>query len=200
MAEEDRRTTVRVALVTPALTQGMREGRFGGDGPLGAREFAACRTAANGLPRADRVFTAPGPRCRGTAAALGLTTAREAGALADWDPGRWRGHRLADLAESEPEGVAAWLADPAAAPHGGESLHDLVTRAAAWLDGLPGGRTLAVAEPAVVRAALVHALNLPPAAFWRLDAGPLSLTLLTGRSGRWNLRCGSPLTETDGAP
>ncbi len=60
---------------------------------------------------------------------------------------------------------------------------------------------LAVAEPAVVRAAIVHALGLPPALFWRLDVPPLTLTELTGRSGRWNLRCGRPLTtEGAGAP
>ncbi|MET7933035.1 histidine phosphatase family protein [Streptomyces sp. NPDC005322] len=55
------------------------------------------------------------------------------------------------------------------------------------------GRVLAVAEPAVVRAALVHALALPAQTFWRLDAAPLTATELSGRSGRWNPRCGRPL-------
>lgn len=64
----------------------------------------------------------------------------------------------------------------------------------AWLDTLPaaGGRILAVASPAVVRASVTHALALPPASFWRLDVAPLSLTELSGRAGRWNLRCGRP--------
>ncbi|MDH6188459.1 broad specificity phosphatase PhoE [Streptomyces sp. CZ24] len=54
-------------------------------------------------------------------------------------------------------------------------------------------RLLAVVEPAVVRAAVTHALALPPAAFWRLDTGPLTLTTLTGRPGRWNPATGPPL-------
>lgn len=56
-----------------------------------------------------------------------------------------------------------------------------------------GGRLLAVVEPAVVRAALLHALGLPMETFWRLDVAPLTLTELSGRSGRWNLLCGRPL-------
>ncbi|MFD5204753.1 histidine phosphatase family protein, partial [Streptomyces sp. NPDC058375] len=53
---------------------------------------------------------------------------------------------------------------------------------------------LAVAETAVVRAAVVHALRLPSEAFWRLDVAPLTLTELSGRSGRWNVGLGRPLT------
>jgi broad specificity phosphatase PhoE len=60
------------------------------------------------------------------------------------------------------------------------------------------GRVLAVTEPAVTRAAIVRALALPAEAFWRLDVAPLTLTELSGRSGRWNLRCGRPLAR-DGA-
>ncbi|MFE9015741.1 histidine phosphatase family protein [Streptomyces cyaneofuscatus] len=57
---------------------------------------------------------------------------------------------------------------------------------------------LAVAEPAVVRAAVVHALALPVEAFWRLDVAPLVLTELSGRSGRWNVRLGRPLAAAEG--
>ncbi|MEW2068596.1 hypothetical protein AB0917_16460, partial [Streptomyces sp. NPDC007346] len=56
-----------------------------------------------------------------------------------------------------------------------------------------GGSILAVVEPAVVRAAVVHGLSLPLEAFWRLDVAPLVLTELSGRSGRWNVRLGRPL-------
>jgi broad specificity phosphatase PhoE len=47
---------------------------------------------------------------------------------------------------------------------------------------------VAITHPAVVRAAIVHALGAPPAAFWRIDVAPLSRTDLSGRDGRWNLR------------
>ncbi|MFD6426428.1 histidine phosphatase family protein, partial [Streptomyces sp. NPDC060198] len=64
-------------------------------------------------------------------------------------------------------------------------------------DGGEDGRIVAVAEPAVVRAAVVHAVPLPATTFWRLDLAPLSLVTLTGRSGRWNLSLGAALPDTD---
>ncbi|WP_344097888.1 histidine phosphatase family protein, partial [Streptomyces stramineus] len=145
-------------------------------------------------------LTAPSARCRQTARALGLDARPEPG-LRDLDAGRWRGLTLEEVAAAEPEAVATWLADPEAAPHGGESVRALADRTGGWLDSLAGGdgRVLAVVEPAVVRALVVHALGLPPHAFWRLDVPPLSLTGLSGRAGRWNLRCGRPLGPA-GAP
>ncbi|WP_441246434.1 histidine phosphatase family protein [Kitasatospora sp. McL0602] len=62
-------------------------------------------------------------------------------------------------------------------------------------DEAHGGRTVAVAEPAVIRATVVHALSLPPTSFWRLDVVPLSVTELSGHAGRWNLRCGETLAS-----
>nr|EIF93375.1 phosphoglycerate mutase [Streptomyces tsukubensis NRRL18488] len=48
----------------------------------------------------------------------------------------------------------------------------------------------------MVRAAVVHALALPPEAFWRLDVPALTVTELSGREGRWNLRLGTrPVPE-----
>ncbi|MFD7230323.1 histidine phosphatase family protein [Streptomyces sp. NPDC059881] len=66
----------------------------------------------------------------------------------------------------------------------------LCGRVGDWIDALgqDAGRVLAVDEPAVVRAAAVHALAAPLTAFWRVDVPPLSALTLTGRSGRWNLR------------
>lgn len=84
----------------------------------------------------------------------------------------------------------AWLADPRSAPHGGESLLEFITRIGGWLDTRPAedaAGLLAVAEPAVVRAALVYVLKAPPHAYWRIDVQPLSVTTLTGRSGKWDL-------------
>ncbi|MFI1968744.1 histidine phosphatase family protein [Streptomyces cinnamoneus] len=187
--------TLRVILISPASGSALREVRFDDDGPLEEAGLRGARAVAGTLPRASLVLTAPSTRCRLTASALGLDP-RVAPELRDLDAGSWRGRTLDEVFAAEPEAVAAWLADPGAAPHGGESVTELVGRAGAWLDERSGdaGRVLAVAEPAVVRAVLVHALGLPPAAFWRLDVPPLTATELTGRAGRWNLRCGRPLT------
>ncbi|MEU9093366.1 histidine phosphatase family protein [Streptomyces sp. NPDC048428] len=203
--------TVRVMLISPGMNAALREARFAGDAPLDDAGLAQARAAAASVPAADRWLRGPSPRCTGTAEALGLRPAAEH-ALRDWEMGRWAGARLSEVSADDPDGVAAWLADPSAAPHGGESLLELCARVGAWLDSLHGGtagrvrgmaepgahgegvgRVLGLAEPGVIRAAVVHALALPPQAFWRLDVAPLTVTELSGRSGRWNLRCGRPL-------
>ncbi|MGW0666254.1 histidine phosphatase family protein [Streptomyces sp. NPDC002746] len=192
--------TVRVMLISPAMNAALREARFAGDAPLDASGHRQARSAAGVVPAADRYLRGPSLRCAATAAALGLRSDPEP-ALRDWEMGRWSGAPLSEVSADEPDGVAAWLTDPSAAPHGGESLLELCARVGAWLDsshGSGGERVLVVAEPAVVRAATVHALDLPPQAFWRLDVAPLTVTELSGRSGRWNLRCGRPLQREPG--
>lgn len=209
--------TVRVMLISPGMNAALREARFAGDAPLDDSGLAQARAAAGSVPAADRCLRGPSPRCSETAEALGLRPDAEH-ALRDWEMGRWSGARLSEVSADEPDGVAAWLADPSAAPHGGESLLELCARVGAWLDSLHEGtvgrsreaagsgvedgtglcRVLGVAEPGVVRAAVVHALALAPQAFWRLDVAPLTVTELSGRSGRWNLRCGRPLVPRTG--
>ncbi|MFH9364687.1 histidine phosphatase family protein [Streptomyces anulatus] len=190
--------TVRVMLISPAMNAALREARFDGEAPLDRSGRERARAAADAVPTAGLTLSGPSERCRETAGALGLA-ARTEPALSGWDLARWSGRRLDDVAAAEPERVSAWLGDPSAAPHGGESLRDLVARIGEWLDSLggpdaPGAGFLAVAEAAVVRAAVVHGLRLPADAFWRLDVAPLTLTELSGRSGRWNVGLGRPLT------
>ncbi|MCX4722675.1 histidine phosphatase family protein [Streptomyces sp. NPDC090052] len=188
--------TVRVMLISAAHSAALREARIDDEGPLDEAGARRAARAASAVPGAGRMLTAPDARCRETAAALGLRAEPEP-SVRGWDLGRWRGSTLEDLTVREPDAVAAWLTDPSAAPHGGESLDALRERAGGWLEGLAGegGRVLAVAGPAVVRAAVLHALALPAEAFWRLDAAPLTLTELSGRAGRWNLRIGRPLEQ-----
>ncbi|WP_052865345.1 histidine phosphatase family protein [Streptomyces niger] len=192
--------TSRVVFITPATSPSLRQARFDDGDSIDARGTAEARSAAGSLPPADRVVLSPSVRCRETAAALGLNDTEAEGAeaapeLAGLNAGRWRGRTLDEIGAAEPEAVAHWLADPTAAPHGGESVQDVCDRVGRWLEAAAetGGRTLAVVEPEVVRAAAVHALAMPAAAFWRLDAPPLRATEFSGRAGRWNLRLGRPL-------
>jgi broad specificity phosphatase PhoE len=108
------------------------------------------------------------------------------------------------IAKEDPEGFRAWRTDPDARPHDGESLRMLLQRVGGWLerqaqrasaDGtLEAGRSgtprraLAVADPAVIRAALVHVLDAEPRTFWRLDVAPLSMTVVQHTQGEWRLR------------
>uniref|UniRef100_A0AAU2V6C5 Histidine phosphatase family protein n=1 Tax=Streptomyces sp. NBC_00003 TaxID=2903608 RepID=A0AAU2V6C5_9ACTN len=186
--------TARVMLISPAFSRALREARFEDGGPLEASGLARARSAAAGLPAADRLLASPTVRCRETAEAFGGEP-RVVAELAGLDVGRWRGRTLAELSEAEPDAVGAWLTDPGSAPHGGESVRELCTRAGAWLDGAfaGGGRTLAVVEPEIVRALVLRALDAPESAFWRIDVAPLTATELSGRAGRWNVGMGRPL-------
>ncbi|MFD9100360.1 histidine phosphatase family protein [Streptomyces virginiae] len=121
------------------------------------------------------------------------------GGLRGLDTGEWAGRILDEVAAEAPEALHAWLTDPGYAPPGGESVDALIARVGAELAGLAPGTHRAEVEQAVVRAAVVHALELPAAAFWRLDVRPESVTTLTGRAGRWNLLVGRPQDELPGA-
>lgn len=193
--------TSRVMLVSPAISTALREARFDDGRPLDAAGLRLARAAAGTLTAVDRARVSPSPRCRETADALGLDAALVP-ELTGLDMGRWRGATLAEVSTREPGAVAQWLADPASAPHGGESVQDFCERIAAWLDAAapPAGRTVAVVDPEVVRAAAVRALGAPSSAFWRVDVPPLTATELTGRSGRWNLRLGRPLDGSQSGP
>ncbi|MEO3974320.1 histidine phosphatase family protein [Streptomyces sp. CAU 1734] len=189
--------TIRLTLVSPAMTAALREARFEADAPLDAaglravRAARAARAAAGSLPAAGHALSGPSLRCRETAAELGLTARVEPG-LTEWRLGRWHGRTLAEVSGAEPDAVSAWLTDPSAAPHGGETLRELCARVGAWLESLPpdSGRVVAVADAAVIRAALVHALGAGTEVFWRLDVAPLRGVELTGRGARWNARVG----------
>jgi broad specificity phosphatase PhoE len=128
--------------------------------------------------------------CAGeTAAALGLD-ARIEPALSGCDYGSWRGQLLADVGAEDPDAVALWLADPAAAPHGGESVNDVIARVAGWMAAQAGTgrRIVAVTHAEIVKAAVVTALQAPPQAFWRVDVAPLAGVVLHERQGSWTLR------------
>ncbi|HLZ66114.1 MAG TPA: histidine phosphatase family protein [Aliidongia sp.] len=174
--------TMRLTLLCAAPPAGVRPGTFPDDEPADP----AARVPDPG--HFARLLAAPERRARATAAVLG-TGALVEPTLRDCDYGAWRGRSLAEIGAADPAGAAAWLADPTAAPHGGESLQTLLDRVGGWLDHFDAdGHTLAVTHPAVVRAAIVHVLAAPAAAFWRIDVEPLSLTDLRRHAGRWTLR------------
>ncbi|WP_308379023.1 histidine phosphatase family protein [Streptomyces sp. ISL-43] len=109
------------------------------------------------------------------------------------DHGAWAGRTIDEVAAEDPVALGRWTADTSyAPPGGGESVDALIARVGLQLAGLAPGTHRGVVEQGVVRAAVVWALELPAAAFWRLDVRPESVTTLTGRSGRWNLLVGAP--------
>ncbi|MFJ7156983.1 histidine phosphatase family protein [Streptomyces sp. NPDC101118] len=189
---------VRVSLVAAARSSSLLAERFDDDRPLDHSGWQAVELAAHGLVRlgaADLRYCSPTPRSRATGAALGYAPLAQP-ALRECDMGRWRGLTLAEVTTREPAAVDAWLADPGCAPHGGESLLAFITRIGCWLDTRPaddGGAIVAVAEPSVVRAALVYALKAPPLTYWNVDVRPLAAVTLTGWAGRWHLSLQAPV-------
>jgi broad specificity phosphatase PhoE len=181
--------SLRLTLICNAATQVARGAAFPDDEPLTSQGVAAASALAARLPEPVAAWTSPALRAVQTAAALGLAASIEP-ALADLDLGHWKGRTPAEIEAVDPSGVASWLGDPRAAPHGGESLAALLERTAHWLGGFADhhGPVIAVTHPAVIRAAVVAALDAAPLSFWRIDVVPLSFTMFSGRAGRWTLR------------
>lgn len=200
---------MRVVLVCHAVTDAVRRARFGGDDPPTPAGLLEAGSLA--LPRPDLVLCGPSLACRQTAARLRVPDRPRAvddrpvevdDRLAGCDYGRWHGRGLEEVQAAEAEALARWLADPDAAPHGGESLTALRARIGRWLDDRDTRHraVLAVADAAVIRAAVVHAIQGGPRSMWRIDVAPLSRTVLVGEPGRWSLRELSRCTTTDQDP
>ena len=162
----------------------MRRGAFPGDEPIDARGLAEAAALAGRVSPVDRAWVSLALRARQTALALGLEAVVEP-ALRDCDHGRWAGRRLADVEAEEPVALAAWLALPATAPHGGEDGPALLGRVGAWLEerAVEQGRATAITHAAVIRAAIIHAIRATPRSFGHIDVAPLSMTVLTCHAG-----------------
>ena len=186
--------TARLDLLAHGASAATRAARFPNDEELEPSAFSALQALRGRLRPYGHVLTAPARAARETAHALGFDAVVEM-ALRDCDYGRWRGLASKEVAEREPDAFTAWLGDPAAAPHGGESIASLIERIGVWLTQAltREGATLAVTHASVVRAAIVSALGTGSSAFARIDVAPLSLARLSGHAGRWNLVALGPL-------
>jgi len=170
--------TSRLILICHGSTDAVRRSAFPADEPLDAAGRKAAAVLAGRLPAMERCWSSPELRARQTAEALKLD-AIVLSVLRDCDYGAWRGRSFAEVSTQQ----------PAATPHGGESLLSLIGRVAQWLDGERAmeRRTIVVTHAAIVRAAIIHAIAAPAQSFWRIDLAPLSITCLSGIGSRWNL-------------
>jgi broad specificity phosphatase PhoE len=178
----------RLLLVRHAPTSATRDAVFPGDEPL---EDCAARQAsglAARLPTPCRAVSSPALRCLQTADAAGLEAQVDPD-LAECDFGSWSGRSSAAVHSAEPEAMREWMSDPSARPHGGESLTVFAARVKRWLDAQAHqeGCAAAITHAGVVKAALVHALEAPIQAFWRIEVAPLGITELHAHDGRWTL-------------
>ncbi|GGN35950.1 broad specificity phosphatase PhoE [Actinoplanes campanulatus] len=168
-------------LIAAGHTRALRRAVFGGDDPLDDAGRNIARTLR--IPGNGPWISAPSRAARETAALLGATPGIDP-ALADPRYGTWTGHTLDQI---DPADLHTWLTDPAAAPHGGESHTQLLTRATTWLRSQHQPALTAVAHPTIIRAVLAAALDLPATAIRRLDVAPLAVTRLTRHPDGWHL-------------
>jgi broad specificity phosphatase PhoE len=179
----------QLVLISHASTAAVARAAFPLDEELDPRGRVRAADAAPRLGRFDAAWCGPSRRTVETAAILGVDAVIDP-ELRDCDYGAWAGRTLGELEAEQPEALARWLSDPAAAPHGGESLDALLARVGGWLDRHRDdrGTGVAVTHAAVIRAAIVRALGAAPKTFWRVDIAPLSRTMLVANDDRWNVR------------
>ena len=179
----------RLTLISAAATPAQRRGSLPLDETITPGSVLDGAGIGRRFGRIDRVLTSPRRAAQQTAEALGFSAAADP-RLDDLDFGRWAGLALGDVAASEPEAVSLWLAEAAAAPHGGESRADLAVRVGDLLAeaARDSGHMVAVTHGAVIRAALLLVLDAPPEAFWRIDVAPLAVADLRHDGRRWALR------------
>ncbi|MEU4544335.1 bifunctional RNase H/acid phosphatase [Nonomuraea dietziae] len=166
------------------------ERRFSGLGdpeltPNGlAQAEAAARRLSAPPYRLDVVVSSPLKRARRTAEAVaglaGLDVEVDED-LRETDFGAWEGHTFTEIQRRWPAELAAWLADPTAAPPQGESFAEVARRVEAARDRLleryEGRTVLVVSHVTPIKTLLRLALMAPPEALYRmhLDLACLSL-------------------------
>jgi len=188
--------TMRLHLLCVASTPAIRSASFPANDPLDTQGRKALGPFAATLPAFDKILISPNLSAVQTAEIFGFRSETDP-MLRDCDFGRWAGRSLSEVQAAEPDALAAWLGDPAAAPHGGESFADVIHRVQAWMDGLlqPSGSVLAITHPTIIRAAIVSALGAGPHALRHIDIAPLSRAKLSGDGRRWTLSALIPPKE-----
>ena len=173
-----------------AGTEGTLCGRL--DPPIAKPDPARTGALAAALPAMSHVLTSPLARCRQTLAAIRAA----GGQQTDPDPapefleqsfGDWEGRRYAHIAA-----LSSWTIDDYAeqAPPGGESFAELCARVAAAIEGRTAAGSdvplVVCTHAGVIRAALAHALDLPPAKAlaFAVDCGSITRITCIGPAGR----------------
>jgi broad specificity phosphatase PhoE len=197
-ALESKALPARITLISHAPTVALRHASFPLDEPLIEGEIERIASIGWIAPRAQHVWCGPECRTQQTAKALGLEPSVSVD-LGDVHYGTWQGKEIDDIQANDPEGLANWLTNVNAAPHGGESLAHLIARVGQWMEcQTSAGHCLAITHPAVIRAAILCAIQAPPESFWRIEIAPLSVTDLRFNGRHWTARStGCPLLRCE---
>ena len=131
----------------------------------------------------DVVVTSPLRRARETAEVVADRVGADVVAdddLRECAFGEWDGLTFAEVQARWPAELTAWLASPALAPPGGESLVSVAARVSAaqdrLLDRYAGRSVLVVAHVIPIKQLVRFALDAPPTVVHRLQLAPASLS------------------------
>jgi ribonuclease H / adenosylcobalamin/alpha-ribazole phosphatase len=182
-----RGTPVHAFLLRHGETPLSAERRFSGRGDpdLTEKGWAQARAAAARFAGRDitAVISSPLRRAAQTASAVaeavgGVVVTDDD--LAETDFGDWEGHTWAEIQQSWPDALGRWLADPAAAPPGGESFAAVFARVARARERLSaayvGGSVVVVSHVTPIKSLLRDALGAPAQAVYRMHLEPASLS------------------------
>jgi broad specificity phosphatase PhoE len=156
---------------------------------------------ARRLPRQAVWVTSHLQRTKQTAAAiaaagLAITSPEEERDFAEQHFGEWQGRDRAEVFALHGADHGLWLAPAEFCPPGGESFCQLAERVTRgiqrWNRRHPGRDIVAVAHGGTIRAALGHALGLPPARALVFETANCALTRLDyiedrGKSPAWRV-------------
>jgi ribonuclease H / adenosylcobalamin/alpha-ribazole phosphatase len=130
------------------------------------------------------LLTSPSVRVRSTAEVIGKVIGMEARvveSLREFQVGDWEGKSYLEIKKAEPEVYAKWSKDPIRnALPGGESIEQLCRRVKAEMQRLvaehSGRRVLLVSHAELIRAILLHALELPLDNYYRIAVPTASMS------------------------
>ena len=177
----------RLLVVAHAAVGSVSDPVFGDRGPLLPE---ASMVPVEG--RVGRWVAGAEQACPETVGLLGGPPPTIEPALSGPDLGSWTGRTLGEIAAADPDGLRAWLSDPGAAPHGGESLVAAQRRIGSSCDQYdwPDGTSVVVVTPVAARLLAVHALGGPAELSFRLDVAAGSRFRLSRHDRSWRLLLG----------
>jgi probable phosphoglycerate mutase len=163
---------------------------------LGQRQIAATSHRINATWKIAAIYTSPMSRCVITGEAIaqpsGLTVKPLAG-LNDIDYGAWQGLTHDEAKARWPAEFAMWFRAPhLAQPPGGETLQDVLARAASTLRTVtrdrPDDTVVLVGHDSVNRVILLHVLELPLSRYWLFKQEPCTINELDFVDGAFSVR------------
>jgi probable phosphoglycerate mutase len=156
-----------------------------GDPPLTAEGERQASAAARRLRSYDigAIVSSPLGRARRTAEIVAAEVGRQVtvdDGLREADFGEWEGLTFAEVRKKWPDEMAAWWADPAVAPPGGESFLDAQRRVTAARERLlasyPEDTVLVVSHVTPIKLLVQLALEAPLTSLYRMHLDLASLT------------------------